>query len=297
MKMETKKGDVRISYVIGGVIALFILVLIIFFLASNGGNLTKYIGWLIPGYKNQTIPAVEGIEIFRYNIADKNAEYYDGVKWMKFDEVTAGRKRVNAKNLENNFHDYYFMERGEKNISIGYLLVNFYQILKGKNGEELSEQNTNFLTEESAKEIGVSDGGKLRINATIRNEDISGSGNVIINLIEGEKGKIITSAGYFVLKLDDSLIFYYNSKIILSGGTTSSVKKESLELLYSEGSKIGEIAKIAGEWRDDIFKKPIRIDYVDTGKGSANSGNYCAEFKDGKYIVVDLGKSTAEEKC
>jgi len=290
-----KKGDIRISYVIGGVVAVFVLVAVIYFLANSGGNLSKYIDWIIPR-KNETKGGVAGIEIFRYDIAGGNAGYYDGTKWMVFEEIIVGGKKINAESLKKDFENYYFGERKESIIPIGYLLSNFYQIIKDKSGKSLPQEAVDYLIEKSVGETGKKES-ELKVNAIIGGEDISSSGNVAINLAD-EEGKIINNAGYFNLRLDNTLEFHY-TYFFYDSNLEKNQKKESIELSYSEGSKIADISNGAKKWRDSVLEKPIFVNYIrKEGKVEKScSGQYAAMLKDNKYIVVDLGKLVGEEKC
>ena len=103
---------------------------------------------------------------------------------------------------------------------------------------------------------------------------------------------------YFNLRLDNTLEFHY-TYFFYDSNLEKNQKKESIELSYSEGSKIADISNGAKKWRDSVLEKPIFVNYIrKEGKVEKScSGQYAAMLKDNKYIVVDLGKLVGEEKC
>lgn len=292
-RMDRKKGDIRISYLIGGIIAVFVLVMAIYFLFFFGGGLSRFLELIIPGF-NETKQGVEGIEIFRYNIPGENVMHYDGTKWTDFEEVIVNGKTINAGDLTKNFRDFYFQKRGEKSIDMNYLIENFYQIMKDDSGKTLSQDKIDYIIKKSMSETG---GNKqeTRINAKIKEEDISYTGNVLVGLVDSNSGKTINYGGYFVLRLNNTMEFWYKAKFYITGGEQIE-KDEHIIVSHPDGSSVGSIYNAAKDWRDAIFEKPISINYKNSAKKSC-AGSYEAELKDSRYIVVDLGKSIGGEIC
>jgi len=288
-----KKGDIRISYVIGGVVAVFVLVAVIYFLANSGGNLSKYIDWIIPR-KNETKGGVAGIEIFRYDIAGGNAGHYDGTKWMAFEEITVGGKKVNAGSLKKDFESYYFGEREKIVALLDTRLTDILTAINYYNKNLIDEDAINYNLER----VKLRNIDKLSlINFNIfRYAEKKDAGNINAGDVE-----------FLLVKSEDigegpgiRFILNQNNRLKISYYKDSSTNYEIKEILSYKGSTIlTNIFSIMEKWRDGVFEKPIFVNYIKKeGKEEKScSGEYSAALKDDRYIVVDLGKRIGGEKC
>ena len=127
--MTNKKAELNITYVVGGVIAAFVLVLALFLVFSPGSSFTKYFSWL-PSF-NKTIEPVKSIEYIRYDLSNQKISYYDGTTWIPFDkdQVILGEKTIQYSSALEDFQNYYLSERLQKTILIDYRLNDFLNLI------------------------------------------------------------------------------------------------------------------------------------------------------------------------
>ena len=136
----------------------------------------------------------------------------------------------------------------------------------------------------SSLETGVQSS-ELKINAQIGKEDISIGGNTIINLIESSTSKVLTKF-YLILKSDDSLEFNYVQVDLVGGEYWVKTKLD-----YSKSDTLMNIVNEAKDFRDSVFKKPIKIRF------NQESANYCTQFRDKRFIEVNLAEPTTNTQC
>lgn len=302
--MKNKKGDIKISYLIGGIIGLFVLGAVIYLLANSGGDLSKYVDWIIPD-KNETKEGVAGIEIFRYDIIGGNAEYYDGTKWMAFEEIVIGGKKVNAGGLKKDFEKgYYESGRGKSAIKLGYELMSILAQVNLYNKDLIDEASLEYLR----KNYG--DMGKLSMMPFTfyipsSSKIVEGYRKDLGFFFKSEKDKT-GSVKFLLVKSDDigiggraAFILGLNDEFGIEYEKDDSLKYDYKGILSHDKGLLFNIFNVMKEWRNSVFKKPILFNYIKKeGKEEKScSGEYSAVLKDNRYIVTDLGKRVGEEKC
>jgi len=103
-----KKGDIPVSYVIGAVIVVFVLVIVIFGLAKIFGFDIINFFRNLPDL-NRTVTPDEGPEKLRYDLGNGKVQYYDGTQWVDFENDLGFSERiVNYDSLKKGFEDYLF---------------------------------------------------------------------------------------------------------------------------------------------------------------------------------------------
>ncbi len=295
------KGDIRISYLIGGIVAIFVLFVVGFGAYSFfSGKAIPFFDFL-PGF-NRTVERVSGIEILRYDIIDEKVQYYDKAYWRDFEgEVFLGDKRVKYGDVKRDFERFYYESKRENNLIeieqrfslIGILdLVNSYNnniILIDKNLQDWSRVLGSSLNLKSYKIYvpdGVSIGYRRDLELSFARFGSIGcekckSGDVEFQLMNKElsRGSPIS----FVLGLDDTFSILYSDIKQLS---KINVKEDLLNRIFNGMMN----------WRESVFDKPIRISYSEDDIGIVN--HFCSELRDKRYIVVDLSKGVdIDKKC
>ncbi len=296
-----KKGDVEISHLIGGVIAVAVLIIVIFGVYGFYTGTYAFADF-IPGF-NSTKEGVKGIEILKYDILEDEVFYYDGNKWIGFKGKTIklGDKEIKYDNIQKNFRDFYYKSnRGSGVIELNRPLSNILILVNSNNNGLIDEDSFNKLTAVNpivgarASDIFVPYGIKAEYK---ENEDIFLKsvgegyriGDIAFILLSNDDLKKKTrdlgrAPGVsFVLSADDRFWISYSSDIGVQTKQLSNIKGELLNEIYNKMK----------EWRDGIFKRPIYINY--TTKNGGQSNYYCGELKDKKEIIVYLTKVAGKE--
>ncbi|MBU0760881.1 MAG: hypothetical protein KJ600_02260 [Nanoarchaeota archaeon] len=99
-----KKADVRTAFVIGLMLAVFVL--IVFFMLFGKDVWFKLLN-ITPEY-NMTKPPIPDEVRFGYNIAQDKAKFYDGTSWMDFEEIEFNDKKINSGATRYYFAEHYF---------------------------------------------------------------------------------------------------------------------------------------------------------------------------------------------
>ena len=277
--MKNKKAAATtINEIVFVLIAFFILVIIIGSIIFFGGNSTKILSWIIPNF-NKTIEPVKTIEIIRYEIENAALSFYDGTQWITFEkgQVTLGQKQIIYQSALEDFQNYYLQEREQKIIPLNYKLDLFLKEIVDEKGKHLEDNEISYITKKALEELKQTD---IKINALINKDSISAQGNIPINLVEKQTNKLISKA-HLVLYSNDYLELNYLFRRDFLGEADRKIGASSTNSIAVEN-----IFNAAKEWRDSIYKKPIKIRF------NKEEGNFCAELKDNKDIVVNL----AEEK-
>lgn len=157
--MITKKASQEVSFwTIAGVIAAFVLVIVIVGLYFFGGNYVKFFSWL--GFDGNKTQEIEGIEIFRYNITEAKIQYYDGTLFSDFNEgetLRLNNKRIEADTLLEDFEKWYYYGREEKTIPVQngkiYSINEFYTLIKDTSGNALPQGDIDYLVSKSINEM------------------------------------------------------------------------------------------------------------------------------------------------
>lgn len=103
--MMNKKGD-GLEHFKTLIIVIVILIVLLVFLGLQFG---KFAFWadLLPSF-NQTV-SDERTVILRYQIGEKNLQYYSGTTWTNFKEtLVLGDKILYGEKISENFYEYYF---------------------------------------------------------------------------------------------------------------------------------------------------------------------------------------------
>lgn len=284
-----KKGEIEISHLIGGVIAVAILIIVVFGVYGfYTGKAYAFFDFL-PGF-NSTKEGVKGIEILRYDIFNGKVEYYDGIDWNGFSGkmVKFGDKKINYDDMKNTFENFYYKsDRGKKIIELNLPLNNILIVsgvgeadrnkLVSSYGNPVVDAkivnfyNPSFSYFEPKSELGFK-----------RSTEDNGNGEVEALLVKDNGNG---AGALFFLGIDNSFrIGYFIGDEIKYG-----------RLEVKERSYLADIFNGMKEWRDSVFKKPILISYgIDKGNESAS---YCIEVKDKIYLVVDLNKKASGGDC
>ena len=128
------KGETDIRFLLAGIVALFVLVLV------GIGAYSLYTGKAIPFA--QYLPdfmtkkeKIEVIEKIRYQIIEDKVQYYDGTIWLDFKgkNVELGEKTIVKDEVKKDFKRYYFNEdvRLEEDPDLNFLFNNPDVIQKG----------------------------------------------------------------------------------------------------------------------------------------------------------------------
>src|SRR3989344_7333734 len=110
--IESKRGDLTWYHLLGGVIAVFVLVVMVWFLFFGGGKMVaQSIGNIIPGFGQDDTKPQEGIQIIGYNLQANTVEYYTGKQWVPFGDrevVELGDKKLSHSEVKKQFQNYYY---------------------------------------------------------------------------------------------------------------------------------------------------------------------------------------------
>ncbi len=275
-----KRADFRIEPLVAISIAIAV-----FAIAGFGGYLIlndkiSFFDFL-PNF-NVTKDPQKDIEIVRYEILNGKIEYYDGINWFEFneDERILGSKILNIIELEKNLNSYWlgwegsyestgipyseiFSERGLRERSIKTKSGVYNLGIKGfvYNGDFYSGKGEQFVR------FSV-EGRPTVYRLSLRNELYSEKENYNPNVKNVDRQ-------LYRLFVDDEL----------EGSLTPQKDKDLYE----------QFGMPIIEWRDEIIKVPISINYKDEKSGSEQRGYYCVK-KIMDYIVVDLSKSVGRNE-
>lgn len=134
-----KLGEVNITYIIAGIIAFFILIMVFLSLTGNFGKLNTIINYL-PGFEQQ-IP--EGTSIIGLNLGENTLEYYvAGDKWtkIKLSEpfFVLGNYEFSPTEVKDNLYDFYLRtERRPSSLSLSINQWRYWNVMIGDNYENL----------------------------------------------------------------------------------------------------------------------------------------------------------------
>ena len=113
------KGELHLSYLIGGVIAIFVLIMVGAFAYSFFSGKAIPFSKYLPSfdYENEKIA---GVESFRYLIREDKVQYYDGLKWNNFaeDNIEINEKNIGEKEIYEKLKNFYYRSRDRKKIEI-----------------------------------------------------------------------------------------------------------------------------------------------------------------------------------
>ncbi len=286
------KGDIRISHLIGGIVAIFVLVVVIWGLSSFFGGQAFAFFDFIPGF-NRSVGKVVGIEILRYDIGNAKVEYYDGTRWNNLDrEVFLGDKKVKYEDVKRNFESFYYGTKRENNLIEIEQSISLIGVLNLVNGYNNNVIKIDKNLEDWSKSLGVLSFKSFVIYvpagiATGYNKNLDvifqrvgsvscrecKSGDVRFQFMNRElsRGSPIS----FILGLgDQTKIMYADAKKLAS----IDVKGDFLTRMFN----------YMKDWRNSVFKKPIGINYVLDESGVLQY--FCSELRDKRYIVVELSK-------
>ncbi len=366
--MREKKGDVHISYIITGIIAVTILVIValsVYWFYS--GKAAPFFQWL---GLNRTVEVQEGIEILRYDLESDKVQYYDGTQWLDFGkELRLGDKVLNYELVRKDFVDFItgvsslgFMFNSvgvpvSYRISEGTLEYFMVRMVEGNEGPiKFLYSGKAFLSERKDDEVEV--GGfveenigqrpnfdvysKYRLSIDLkkieeyRNEggelfehlDILNNNYIIVESRDSDGIHLseyifedVEEGGYLTCDADESKSYYYKWSANEKGevscrkkliqGIRFSLKGGLPDKIYAKGTRFvfdeegvavsGELLDLKNVALSVIFGRTINIQYKSPDKsfvGPVEPIYTCVQFKDNRYLVVDLQKSVkADEKC
>jgi hypothetical protein len=293
--IDNRKGMISIYYLIGGIIAIAVLVFFMVFLFTEGGSRIKFFEFL-PDFK-QEVKVVEGIERLRYDISTGEVSYYDGAKWIRFEGegVKLGEKELDYSELKKDFEEFYYEgDRQGEIVVLGYGMVSILGLINANNRFIIGDEDIEFLRGLYGNDIlslrgtrivvpegiFIINGKRDDLGITLSNVDFKRVvGDIEFFLINSESQPTVA---HFILGLDDKLSFgYYNNGQIVE--EVSSYEKSPTLLKIFNGIK---------SWRDSVFENPVEIMYAIREIG--DSGHHCAEVFDKKFIVVDLTKDVGK---
>jgi hypothetical protein len=274
-----------------GITSLLIIVLVLFGLALvivfwKTGVLETLFPFLknLPEFKNVKDTIKEKI-IFRYQINEENKyqlnkhkdnkvrdseiiQYYDGVAWNNFqgNEYELSNKKFEYKTLLEDFRNYYFNTPRPKTDGVS-LSWDDEGLKKKYLGEPLVTRFRFIIIDNKIFPIG---------GAEVVSEGSLGSppGSTLIHIDHGNNKYY---PFYFVYTLDNRLL---GSRL-----ETSWIFWTKEDEMDTSKSPYKEIAEYAKEWRNNIIRIPISINYLDITNNKAKSENYQVKIIDNEVVV------------
>jgi hypothetical protein len=274
-----------------GITSLLIIVLVLFGLALvivfwKTGVLETLFPFLknLPEFKNGNDTIKEKI-IFRYQINEENKyqlnkhkdnkvrdseiiQYYDGVAWNNFqgNEYELSNKKFEYKTLLEDFRNYYFNTPRPKTDGVS-LSWDDEGLKKKYLGEPLVTRFRFIIIDNKIFPIG---------GAEVVSEGSLGSppGSTLIHIDHGNNKYY---PFYFVYTLDNRLL---GSRL-----ETSWILWAKEDEMDTSKSPYKEIAEYAKEWRNNITRIPISINYLDITNNKAKSENYQVKIIDNEVVV------------
>ena len=129
MSFSRKGEGVGLPYLLGGIVAIVLLIIIFIFLF---GNSAFHIDQYLPSFL-QDHPVIKDVEKLRYVISDNTVQYYNEKKWLDFPKGTDAKRVVQLNNkilvygdLAITFKRFYFNEdlREPKNNPLFNFIMN-----------------------------------------------------------------------------------------------------------------------------------------------------------------------------
>ena len=295
--------NVGIGVLIIGVVAVFVLFVVGFGIYSFfSGTAIPFFNFL-PSF-NRTVEKVEGIEILRYDIITGKVNYYDKTNWNNLEgEVFLGDKKVKQVDIKSDFESFYYGKRENNTMEIeqGFTLVSFLTLVNSHNNNLITidknlEDVSKFLGGLNLKiyEIyvpeSIAKGYNKELDAIFERVGIDckncENGDIRFQLVNKETNKDFSRGSpiHFILSLGD------NFAIV---NADSEEKKININ---AKGDLLSGIFNYMKNWRDGVFKKPIGVNYMLDESGVFQY--FCSEFRDKRYIFVDLSKGVdSDAKC
>ena len=288
-----KKGDIRISYIIGALISALVLVFVFYGIYNfySGGSFSffRFLGF------NSTKERIEGVEIMRYSIPEDKVSYYDGTDWITLKEgekIKLGKYNFDVSGVKTDFQKFFYEGKEMKIVSLGLHINTVLAFIRlGVDAERLFKDSP---LSKGASEDGIVDASINDIydSASLKDEIKrpfwkAQNGDVEIILLNKKGFSIL---GRFVLSLDDKFTFWY---------LIGEDKPKSKVLSFSEGGYLADIFNSAKKWRDSVFERPIPLSVAQGDLiGPLELLYVCVDFKDKKYLIVHLEKIVkSDEKC
>ncbi len=295
--MKKRKGDVAVEplVVLGLIIATLALAGFGYYLqASDKIDFFEY----LPGFEH-TPGVKESVEIISYNFYEDSVEYYDGVKWnllKKGEKVDLGDKRIRFEEAKKEFQDYFTNDiEGARN--------EYEKLSKRLSGqiERLYDETGDFgdLSKVKLEEVRpnrfLASSIALKEKYRIDGHDIGG-GHVVMSLIVGNAIDQEICGKYFVgvkgniffeerdIEIEESEL---NCKSIDPVSHYARTKEKTKKDI---GSDYDYLVGFASEWRDLVYKNPIRFTYYEVmgTKEKPIPGKYCVKkFTDRFVIMLD----------
>ncbi len=264
-----KRGDVSVTQLIMGIIAVVVLVIVVgsLFAFRAGDRISN----IIPGL-NDSSELEDGLGIIGYNVFENKVYFYDGIDLILIKEGSNYSYNgiiYSEKELSVEFNSYFY----GKNEYSGIRQINANTSLIGAGVE--------FFSNSSTPNLGA-------YIVDMAYHEILGNGSVwgdivnrylVVNGILPQQSKfddpVYGTYGVFVVDLKDELyILSYNNL------------KSREYVLMKPGSNRDALVSLASEWRDSILRKPIEI----------RESEYCVE-KNGEYLIVRLAKESDSNEC
>lgn len=173
--IKTKNAEVTLKFLIGGVIAVFILAMI-FTSPAFMGWIANKLPNLLPDYNN-TPSTTKLTEKIRYDLAEDNAQYYDGLTFNEFpsdenQKAKIGAKSVSEKNLKDQFKKYYYT----RNLPVEF------ELPVDKRTHLLADEVQQYYRKYSIVKFDQSDRGNTYVRALVAGEEkyyqITPEGNI-----------------------------------------------------------------------------------------------------------------------
>jgi len=105
-----KKGVMGMSMglLIGGIIAMFILVAVFWGPIRIYASESLGLAWLIPSF-DDTKPPLEGVQYIRYDITGSKIQYHDGLKWVGFEGkvLETNDMKIDGRKVDGDFRLYF----------------------------------------------------------------------------------------------------------------------------------------------------------------------------------------------
>jgi len=268
-----KKGETR-TFWVGMIIAVFILLIVYFFLWGSGRDIIQKVLIGTPDF-NTTSSEIDTPQILVFDITQNNVEYYDGINRIDFEKkgfIEFEDKKVEYQKVKDDFYNYYHGLYEYKNI-------------REKN-KRVSLPNS-FLKEIYPENSQLYNQMPYSFDACIIN--IDRNNNIIMRLISPNAESCASRTyGEFLITPEKKVILkkvekFENSIPVLESEYASpnaNVKKTILE--------------IATEWEDSILSTPMRIRFIDKNTNTEKTIKTCVE-KVEKYLSADISKPS--EKC